>query len=211
MEKPVLIIGADGTGKDAYDIFRSNGVLIYGFLDSGENQQAEEIEDVSILGNMMDEEYLNMIGEKCEAFVGLDDLDSKKNMIELLSEKRKVIPVNAIHNKATISTSAHISHGILINRGVAIGPFCKIGMHVVLNSNATIEQAATLAEYVYVGSGAILNARVKVGRKAQIGSGAVIASGVKIGKGAKIGPGAVVIADVDDGATLFGNPAKEIT
>ena len=33
MDNPVMIFGSAGIGKAAYEIFRSNGVLIYGFLD----------------------------------------------------------------------------------------------------------------------------------------------------------------------------------
>ena len=33
MNKPVIIFGASGIGIAAYEIFRSQDILIYGFLD----------------------------------------------------------------------------------------------------------------------------------------------------------------------------------
>ena len=47
-----------------------------------------------------------------------------------------------------------------------------------------------------------------VRRGASIGSGATILCGVTIGVGAMVGAGAVVTADVPDGATVMGVPAR---
>jgi serine acetyltransferase len=43
-----------------------------------------------------------------------------------------------------------------------------------------------------------------------IGSGATILGGVHIGAGALVGAGAVVTKDVAPGATVVGNPAREL-
>jgi acetyltransferase-like isoleucine patch superfamily enzyme len=43
---------------------------------------------------------------------------------------------------------------------------------------------------------------------AWIGIGAIVLKGVRIGRGARVAAGAVVTADVDDGTTVAGNPAR---
>jgi acetyltransferase-like isoleucine patch superfamily enzyme len=43
-----------------------------------------------------------------------------------------------------------------------------------------------------------------------IGIGAIILKGVRIGQGAKVGAGAVVTKDVPAGATVVGNPARQM-
>lgn len=43
-----------------------------------------------------------------------------------------------------------------------------------------------------------------------IGIGAIVLKGVRIGRGARIGAGAVVTHDVPEGATVAGNPARNV-
>ena len=50
-----------------------------------------------------------------------------------------------------------------------------------------------------------------VKRRAALGTGAVILPGLTIGSGAVVGAGAVVTRDVPDGATVVGNPAREVS
>lgn len=210
MEKPVIIFGVRGIGKTALDIFQSNGVVVYGFLDADKNLHNSEIGEVSVLGDPKDHEFLKLIGQKCEAFIASDDNDLRKEQVEYLNESRKVMPVNAIHSRAYISGTATMGHGNFINAGVHLGLDSHIGHHCVLNANATIEQDVKIGDFVQVGSGSTINSGVTIEDGAFIGSGATIVSGVKIGKNARIGAGSVVIRDIDKEETVFGNPAQKI-
>ncbi len=210
MENPVIIFGAGGLGKAALEIFSANNVLVFGFLDDNEKLHNTEIQDITILGSTDDDSFLKYIGKKCEAFVAEEDPTARKQIVEMLVERRKVMPVNAIHRTAIISESAIVTHGIFANAGVIIGNHAKIGSHCIIHSRATIEHGAILEDYVQVGAGSIIGAGVTLQAKAFIGTGATLVAGVKIGKNAKVGPGSVVVTDVPAGATFFGNPAKKI-
>lgn len=210
MEKPVIIFGAKGIGKAALEIFKSNSVVVYGFLDDDQATHGKEIDDVTILGNTDDHGFLKLIGQKTEAFVATDDNALRKKQVKQLMESRKVMPTNAVHKEAIISLSAAIGHGNFINAGVIVGADSVVGQHCILNSGAVIEHNVTLEDFVQIGAGAVINTGVTIGKEAFIGSGCIIVAGVKIGKKARIGAGSVVISDVTDGETVFGNPAMKV-
>ena len=210
MENPVIILGAGRLGKAAYEIFKSNDVSVYCFLDDDKTLHNSEIGEVTVLGNTDDDGFLKYIGKKCEAFVAEDDNKVRKATVAMLLERRKVMPVNATHKSSILATSVALGHGNFINAGVQIGALSKLGNHCILHSGVIIDHESILGNFVQVGAGSVVNSGVKIDDGAFIGSGVTIVSGVNIGKGARIGAGSVVIADVKAKQTVFGNPAKPV-
>ena len=210
MSNPVMIIGVASIGKVAMEIFQSNKVLIYGFLDDNKKLHGTTIDDITVLGKTDEKKYLSILGDKCDVFVAIDDNLLKAGITKNLVKNHGVMPVNAIHKSAIISKTAIIHHGNLINHNTILGAFSEIGNHCILNSGVIIDHEVKLGDYVQIGSGSIISAGVEIGDGAFIGSGVTIVSGVKIGKGARVGAGSVVISDVKDRQTVFGNPAKPI-
>lgn len=210
MENPVLIFGANTIGRAAKEIFESNEVVVYGFLDDNKNLHQKEIDDAVVLGSTDDDGFLKLISKKCEAFVAVDDNRLRKSLVKMLQDVRHVQPVNAIHKNSTISDKAEIGHGNFIDLGVSIAAGAKIGSHCLLHANATIGVEATIGSFVQIGMGSNINPSVVIEDEVFIGSGATIVAGIQIGKGARIGAGSVVIAPVKAGETVFGNPATAI-
>ncbi|MES2797512.1 MAG: NeuD/PglB/VioB family sugar acetyltransferase [Bacteroidota bacterium] len=210
MENPVIIFGGGGLGAVALDIFKKNKVVVYGILEDDTKLHGTEIDDVSILGSTDDDGFLKLIGKKCEAFVATDDNKLKKNLTQMLLDRRHVMPVNAIHETVVLCLGMEIGHGNLVSAGVIINAKSIIGNHCIIHSGAVLDRESTIGDYVQVGPKAVIGANVTVGESTFIGSGVIIVPGVKIGKNARIGAGSVVIADVADKATLFGNPAAKV-
>jgi len=210
MDNPVIIFGANSLGQAAMEIFENNKIVVYGFLDDNKKLHGTELNDIPVLGNTDDDEFLKLIGKKCEGFIAEDDMKLRKGIVKLMMDRRQKMPVNAIHNLAEVAHSAHIGHGNFINSSAVIGANAKIANHCIINSNATVDYGAVLADLVQVGTGAVICSEVKVEENVFIGAGVTIVSGVTIGKNARIGAGSIVIADVPKGKTVFGNPAKEI-
>jgi sugar O-acyltransferase (sialic acid O-acetyltransferase NeuD family) len=210
MDKPVMIFGANGIGMAAYEIFRSHDLMIFGFLDDRAEIHGKEIDDVIVLGSTNDDGYLKYIGQKCEAFVATDDNEERKGIVKMLNDRRKVMPVNAIHKNASLAKSASISHGNFIDNGAIIGANCDIGNHNLFHAGAILEYDVKVYNFVQVGAGAIINAGVTIGEEVFIGTGATVVSGVTIGKNVRIGAGSVVIESVEDNTAVFGNPAKPV-
>lgn len=210
MENPVIIFGAKGLGKVALDIFQSNGIIVYCLLDDDASLHNTELNGISILGSTDNDGFLKLIGQKCEAFVATDDNKLKSSLVEMLIDRRKVMPVNAIHKNVSIASSALMGHGNMLNAGVVVNSNAKIDNHCIIGSNSVIEYDAELSDMVQVGPGCIIGAGVKVAKGAFIGSGVTIVAGISIGKNSRIGAGSVVIASVKDGETVFGNPAVKV-
>lgn len=210
MEKPVIIFGSTGLAKAALEIFNSNNIVVYGFLDDDEKTHNTEINTVSVLGATDDHGFTKLIGQKCEAFVATDDNALRKEYVDYLIDTRKVMPMNAVHQTASISESFGIGHGNFVNAGAVLSNDSKMGNHNVINSKAIIEQEVEIGDFVQIGAGSVINTKVKIEDEVFIGSGVTIVAGVTLGKGARIGAGSVVVGDVKKGQTVFGNPAVEV-
>lgn len=210
MENPILIFGAGNLGKIVLDIFNRNNVLVFGFLDDNKALHGKEISEVVVLGDTDDDGFLNIIGQKTEAFVALENNKERKKVVEMLINRRKVMPVNAVHNTAVVSENAVIGHGNLIAARTVINPYATVGNHCIMHASVIIDINTKIGDYVQIGAGAIINSEAEIEEGAFIGSGAVIISGIKIGKNARVGAGSIVVENVADGSTVFGNPAKKI-
>jgi UDP-2-acetamido-3-amino-2,3-dideoxy-glucuronate N-acetyltransferase len=122
-----------------------------------------------------------------------------------------------------IGAQTRIGPFVEIQRGVQIGPRCKIQSHSFICEGVEIgaevfvghgvvfindKYPRSAAEGVLQGAGDWTLLRTMVGEGASIGSGATVLGGVKIGERALVGAGAVVTGDVDDDETVAGNPAR---
>lgn len=210
MKNPVIILGAGSLGVTALDLFQRNEVVVYGFLDDNKALHGQELGDVTILGDTDDEGFLKLIGHKCEAFIAIGDVRVRKKLVKVLNEGRKVQPVNAIHDTAVVSALASIGHGNLIAARAVINPFATLGQHGLVLSGAVIDSRAIIGDFVQIGAGTIINSGVIVEEGVFIGSGVTVVPGITIGKNARIGAGSVVVENVATGATIFGNPAKQL-
>lgn len=210
MENPVIIFGASGIGKVALDIFSSKDIIAYCFLDDDESLHDTEINDVVVMGSTKDDGFLKYIGKKCEAFVAIEESSERKRIVNMLKQRRKVMPVNAIHNQTIISNHAFIGYGNMINAGAIINNGAKIPNHCIIHSNVVVDFDAQLEDFVQLGAGCIIGPKVNINEGALIGAGATIAAGIKIGKRAQIAPGSVVLKNVEADDIVFGNPAGTI-
>lgn len=210
MENPVIIFGANAQGRSAKDIFESNQVVVYGFLDDNKKLHSTEVDDAVVLGSTDDDGFLKLIGKKCEAFVAIDDNKVRRNLVKMLRDVRHVQPVNAVHRLAMLSPRGSIGYGNFFDAGSSTGPGCTIGSHGIFGAGSHIGAECTVGDFVQVGAGAIINAGVTIEEDVFVGTGAIVVSGVTLEKGARIGAGSIVIASVKAGATVFGNPAQTV-
>lgn len=147
-----------------------------------------------------------------------------------------VHPLADVHPDAEIGEGTAIWQFATILAGARIGRDCNLNAHTLVEGGAIIGDRVTLKSGVYVWAGITLEDDVFCGpnatftndrtprskvrpaetpetivrKGASIGAAAVVLPGLEIGEGAMIGAGAVVTRNVAPGATVVGNPAREV-
>lgn len=117
--------------------------------------------------------------------------------------------VNAIHANTSISATAMLGRGLLINSNVSIAAYANLADFVSVNRNASIGHHTLLQDFVTVNPNASIGGNCIVGEGTTIGIGAVVIDGIKIGCNCIIGAGSVVTKDIPDNTKGFGIPFRE--
>jgi len=104
--------------------------------------------------------------------------------------------------------------GIEIHPGARIGKrvFIDHGMGVVVGETAEVGDDCTLYQGVTLGGTSLRQEKrhPTLGNGVIVGSHAQILGPFRVGDGARIGAAAVVLTEVPDGATMVGNPARQV-
>ena len=109
---------------------------------------------------------------------------------------------------ATISSSAKIGLGTVIQSHCNVSADSKIGEFVKLNTGANIMHDNSIGNYSTIAPNAVLLGRVETGECAYIGANSTILPALKVGRDAIVGAGAVVTKDVPNYVVVKGVPAK---
>jgi UDP-perosamine 4-acetyltransferase len=207
-QRQVIIIGAGGHGKVVLDILRTAGECEpIGFIDADTQLAGSKVGGLRVLGPTNVLPKLRQQRNVSHAIVAIGDNRTRLRYLGAL-EQEGFEPVSAIHPAAFVSPTAKLGRNIVVGPNASIVTEARIGDGCIVNTGAIVEHECELAEAVHLAPGACLAGRVRVGACAFIGIGAQVIQCLAVGEGATVGAGAVVIADVPDGATAVGVPAK---
>jgi acetyltransferase-like isoleucine patch superfamily enzyme len=106
-----------------------------------------------------------------------------------------------------IENGVVIGNNVTVKCGVQLWDGLRVGNNVFIGPNATFCND----KYPKSGNHDFKCLQTVIEDDVSIGANATILPGVKLGRGCVIGAGAVVTKDVALGATVVGNPAKEMT
>ena len=114
-----------------------------------------------------------------------------------------------------VSHLGRVLTGIEIHPGARIGRrvFIDHGMGVVIGETADLGDDVTLYQGVTLGGTSLTRGAKRhptIGNGVIVGSGAQVLGPFRVGDGARIGAAAVVLTEVPDGATMVGNPARQV-
>jgi sugar O-acyltransferase (sialic acid O-acetyltransferase NeuD family) len=204
LKKPVAIVGYSGHAYVIIDIFLNAGRLVTAYCDQ-EEKKANPYH-LNYLGK--ESEVINKL-RKYDFFacVGHNGIREKIHM-----QLSKVLgnPINAIHPSAVISGSVKMGDGVMIAANATLNPMVELGRGVICNTSSSIDHECIIGDFCHIAPGVVLCGNVTVGKNTFIGANSVIRQGIVIGNNVTIGAGTVVVKDVPDGATVVGNPAKQI-
>lgn len=208
-EKPLLFLGSGAYSYTMADTFMSLPDWkreVAGFSQNLDPSRRGEIfEDLPVYCL----EELPAFAATHEAVCVLGDGAAKRRFVEQAAAMGFGF-ATLIHPRTFISRKSTIGEGSLTGISTVITSHNRIGRHCTFCSHTQIGERGVLGDFVYIGPGTEIAGSVTIGNEVFIGVNATISDHLTIGDGATIGAGAVVIRNVPPGATVVGNPAKEI-
>lgn len=199
----LAILGASGHGKVVAEIAELNDWQVFFFDDAYPSIQ--QLAHWSIVGTTQD--LLNSLQQYDGCFVAIGNNRIRLDKEKLLLESGAYFPV-LIHPSAVVSGYASVGAGSVVMAGAMINPFAQIGQACIINTASTVDHDCALADGVHISPGAHLAGGVSVGECAWVGIGSAVKQCLHIGSNTLVGAGAAVVANVADGLTVAGVPAK---
>jgi sugar O-acyltransferase (sialic acid O-acetyltransferase NeuD family) len=202
MKNGLVIIGAGGHGQVVADTADAAGFADIMFVD-----ERTDVPDTifPLLGNL--DALLSQDPNGRSVVVAIGDAQTRLHLLDR-AERAGFVLATIIHPRAIVSPRASLDEGTVVFAGAVVQALAHVGRGTILNTSCTVDHHARLARGVHVCPGANLAGHVTIGAHSWIGIGAAVRQGIVIGKDVTVGAGAAVIADVPDGVTVVGVPAR---
>ncbi len=206
----LIALGAGPYTATLLDTFDDHGhelpFRLAGFAQNVDaSRKGDSIEGLPIY--TMDE--LPALAGTHQALCILGDPIAKRHFVESV-ESMGFQFATLIHPMARHSRRCTIGEGGYVGIHAMTFRNAKMGRHVTVLGQAIVGDECVVEDFATIATDTKLSGGVVIGEGAFVGVGSIITERLRIGKGAVIGAGSVVIRHVPDGATVVGNPAREI-
>lgn len=208
--KNLIIIGARGYGRAAYDIARSMSTYgveftIKGYLDDNANALEGYMNYPPILSSVENYDI-----QPDDVFAcALGDVRFKEKYIRMILDKGGTF-FNIIHPTVSIGNNTKIGEGVIIAFGTQIDSDVTIGNFCNIQANAIIGHDTIIGNWCMIDCFAFTGGFVRIGSRVTLHTRATIIPKLEVGDNAIINACSLCIRKVKPGSVMLGNPAKEL-
>ncbi|MCA9312052.1 MAG: acetyltransferase [Phycisphaerales bacterium] len=192
--RQLCLLGGGGHALVVADAAQAAGWHLLGFCD---DRPEADLPGVPRLGALAD------APAGVARHIAIGDLRVRRGLMSAAT-----LWATIVHPSVIVSPTAEIGEGTFLGARAVVQGRTALEAHVIVNTGAIIEHDCVVGDNTHIAPGAILGGNAAVGSDTLVGLGARVLPGVRIGRGVTVGAGAVVCADVADGATVVGVPAR---
>jgi sugar O-acyltransferase (sialic acid O-acetyltransferase NeuD family) len=209
----LVIIGAGGFGREAkWVVDRRNalpgsaGALqLLGFCDDNASRKGNLVSGRPILGRV--EDVAVELGAPVAFFCAIGGNKARQTVVGRALACGWT-PLALIDPDAVIAPDAKIGAGCYVGPGAIVSVDATVGAHAILNHDCQVGHDAVLEDFTQVSPGGRVSGGSCLKTGAFLGANAVIYQGKTLGAFAVLGATSFAVANVPDGATAMGNPAR---
>lgn len=198
MSKPLIILGAGGFAREAFQWMDSSQYHVIGFfLDEPKVDTRLHAPQIHTLTGHPGVRFLTAVGDP----IGR----------QILSERAMaagLIPCDPIIHSTALVGDAKFGRNIIICPGSVITTDVVISDGALINLNCTVGHDAVLDKYVTLSPGVNVSGNVRIGTRSYLGTNSSVRERVQIGSDCFLGMGAVLIKDMPAGEVWTGIPAR---
>ena len=196
----LIIVGTGGHAKEVHDIAHRAGVEVVAFFNDVDTS-VDTFRDLPVAHDAAE------LPDGARVVVAIGDNVARSSECERFA--RRLAPA-LIDPSATVSPSARIASGTVVMMQAVVSSDACVGVGVIVGSQAYVGHDVTVGGYSHVATGSALNGEVTIGQRCLIGALTSVKPRVTLGDEVTTGVGAAVIADVANGLTVVGVPARPI-
>lgn len=203
----LLLIGANGLAREVLACVRENGQFdVVGVLDDDEFKVGSALDGAPIVGPAS--HALRYPEARVVICIGAGKWREK------VAARLAGLGFPGYRFATVIDPSVRIPHccdigpGSILLGNVTLTAGISVGSHVVMMPGVTLTHDDVVEDFATLAAGVSLGGGVWIGRSASLGMNSCVREGIRVGAGSRVGMGAAVLADVPDGETWAGVPAR---
>lgn len=206
MNRPLVIWGCGGFGREVRSLCTQLGREVAGFLDERPEAKGKVVDDTPVLGSI---EHITSLRGKVDVLcAGVGDPALKLRFFEQTTAQGHAVSGPLVHPDVRIDPSVRLGTGTVVCEGSILTVGIRAGAHVILNLACTVGHDVVLEDFVTVGPGVNISGSVHVGEGVFLGTGSSVREKLEVGAWSVVGGGAFVAQNVASRTLVGGVPAR---